>query len=303
MLRVRAWAVSCLAVLAAAGTACAQFERTAKYTELPVMYSEEKALREQGQWLVKVFADPVTAAKDEGERLATLLDKPSYEIPALQQSDASALRAEIASIMVEKARMDPMFEAVVTIARMNWEDRGAAAQAAAMFCNAVRAYAKQFPAAAEVGREILLTYLKDSRAEIRYLAVVCLADAGNPPGGRTMTEALLGFVNGDDAGMAEAAVSELAQLGDVSAVRPLMEKFLALPVDGATMADETASSGGGTPGTPLNQLKFEIAIAVGRLTGVDRFGDLSALYNKERLLAVYDDLAKWWEANKGNYSS
>ena len=304
MADIRVSVFLCLVVLIIAGVAVAQpLVETARYTALPETWAETKMVKEQAGWLVKAFLDPTAVIKEEPDRFLTVLGKTPFDLKTLSQQDAPALRAQLAAVILDLAKYDPGFEAVLTIARTSATDRFLALQSAALLADAVKKYIAQYPRIADPARDILLEDVGQGRDEVKYVAIKGLASCGNAAGSQAATEALIGQLSNKNEAIVEEAAKALGDLGDTSAVRPLMQTFMSIQEDTLpTQGDESdqGKSAQGTPGPPLNEARYQIAITVGQLTGIDRGLTGSNRY-KADVLAKYDDLVTWWDANKDKY--
>jgi hypothetical protein len=300
MVRVRAWGLYCLLALLLSGVASAQLERIPQYTSLPDLYRDQAILQDDAAWMQKAYLDPVATVNQEPDKAAAIFGKSPYDVRDLVLMGPAAIRVLLTPMLVEQSSSDPAFLAVLAIARTKTDDRYLAARAAALLYDTVKARIAQFPKVAEPAREIFLQNLSDQRVEVKYLAINGLALVGNPPGATTVTAALVKELADTNEGFVEAVAAALGALGDKSAVKPLMERFLAIPEDTDTL-DDGLTPTLGEPGPPLNEARLAIAIAVGKLTGIDRQIIGGGIYRRDYVLGKYDELTKWWEANKGNY--
>jgi len=297
MVKVRALLFLCLVVMLFAGTAVAQsWEDTIRYTRKPPDWDTYKKLREEADWLIKGFLDPVAVLNAEPTRFLAELQRPEYELPAVKALSANALRQELCAAIVQKAEYGQIFEAVLTIARTATADKYVAIAQVKLLRDCVNAYIKDYPDVAEPARDILLNDLQDTRDEVKYLATCALGIVKNAPGSRSVTDALLGQLAGKNQAFVEAAAMALGQLGDTAAVRPLIATLASIPDDQDPMLREEETSS-----PPVNEARLQIAVAVEKLTGNKwGFTDLSGV-KKSGLADKYKELAAWWDANKDKY--
>jgi hypothetical protein len=304
MVDVRASVFLCLVVLMVAGVAVAQpLAETARYTALPETWAETKVVKEQAGWLVKAFLDPAAVIKEEPDRFMTVLGKTPFDLKALSQQDAPALRAQLAAVILDLAKYDPGFEAVLTVARTSATDRFLAMQSAALLADTAKKYIAQYPRIADPARDILIEDVRQGRDEVKYVAIKGLASCGNASGSKAVTEALVGQLSNKNEAVVEEAAKALGGLGDMGAVKPLMQTFMSIQEDTLPTEEDQADQGKsvqGTPGPPLNEARYQIAIAVGNLTGIDR-GLTGQNRYKADVIAKYDDLLTWWDQNKNKY--
>lgn len=301
MVMVRASLVVCLAVALLAGAASAQWQsEVIKYTKAPDTYRDWQALDAEGPWLEKVFANPADVLKDEPDRVLALLGKTTYDLPGLRALTQETLRAAVAAAIVKKALYDPGFQTVFKIASTDTDNRFLAVAGIALLCDSVNAYIADYPRVADPAREVALRRINDPRDEVRFLAAKLLGVVKNAPNSRAVTDALIAKLKSPNQGLVDASASSLAAIGDKSAVRPLMEAFLAIPDDTDPLIEEAVGSEAlGTP--QVNGAKFEIAIAVQKLAKPDLGVDSVTGMLRSTLAAKYAELAKWWEENKSSY--
>jgi len=302
MTKFRVSALLCLVVLVA-GYGYGQSFETPKYTNLPPTYLEYKGMKDEAAWYVKAFSDPLTVLKQDQDTVAKYLNLNSWDIRGILQQGAEGARLVVAKSLVSKAQYDPYFEAVMEVAQIKSDNKSFAVQATQVLVDTLRTYVMQYPNIKEPSKTILLARLDDSRMGVRYSAIIGLGYLANSPAPQDVVQALVKQLKEvNDEVITDAAATALGNLGDKSAIKPLMERFLTLPenVDTSTEPDE-ASTSPGMPASdqPLNQARLSIAIAVDKLAGLNLRFD--GLIYKDDVLKRYESLNNWWDENKDSY--
>lgn len=278
----------------------AQDFRTAVYTGAPGDFEEYKFMRAEAAWYQEVFADPATVLKADVDSAVKYLGKPSYEINRLILRGPDFMRSEISRQIVARAQYDPIFGAVLKIAKAETNDRITAIQASQLLVNTLAAYVGPYPGIASHVRDILLDDIESEHFGVRFTAVKGLGYIGSSNSDSEVLAALVGLLSAEEEVLIDAAAAALARIGDKSAVAPLMEAFLSVPEDEdpSVVENEGDLSGERTLGTPLNQARLSIANAVSQIAGLDLV--LVSLERKD-VLQSYETLTAWWEANKEDY--
>jgi len=308
------WSVL-IALLLLLSAPAAHAQRAAKYTELPEYFRDELALREQAEWLLAAWENPTEVMEGQIEKLTAwneagrpedlentgkipeairYLDLQDYEIPRRAIHGDSAIRTILAEKLVELARWDPIFEAVLEIASPSNTERIDAIQSLQLLVDALNNLEGDYPAAFAAACDILME--RRDAENVRF--VVIKGILALPEASRTdeMTSWLIGLLESDEQVIVEKAARTLGEIGAVEAVRPLMEKFISLPEgeDPPTPEDEERVA------EPINQARLAIAVAVSRMTNQQLA--LTRQIDKAALMAQYQELLAWWEANKGSFN-
>ena len=293
--------------LVVAGAAHAQIIKP-DYVKNPERFSDYQDLQQEAAWLLAAWKSPEEAAKKaigdlaqwrkenpsgEKPRFLKYFGLEAYEFEDKAVGSASSLRAFFAAPLVEHAKWDPIFIAVLKISGEASQDRMAAVQNTQLLVNVVEALEEDYPKAFKAAREIFTERINDERSGVRFVAIKGFVALPESYRGTEVAGALIGMLAEDDQLIVAAAAQALGEFGATNAVRPLMERFI-------TIEEGNDPTGGGeTGGGALNQARLEIAKAVNRIarTGLA----LSGSMYRAHLLGEYQKLLEWWEANKGSY--
>jgi len=303
MRKFRASVLACLVVPAFAALAVAQMPETPTYTSNPPTFAELMQLRQDAEWFKKAFVDPKAALKADPAKFRDMLGKNDFDMRTISQQDSPALRLEMKKIIIPKAKYDPFFQVVLDIASVSTQDRFLAVQSVELLDDALKAYVAQYPVCASASRAVLLQRLKDTRDEVKFAAIMGLALVKNAPGSNEVTQALVAELQSKSEVVIDSDASALGALGDVSAVRPLVERFLSLEAGNSTAVEpdyEAAAPNTPTPSNePVNEAKLAIAVAVDKLAGL-KIGFSGQLLRSE-IMQKYAAIEKWWAENKDKY--
>ncbi len=304
------WSVLMVLLLLLSATAYAWPEPD--YTDVPQFYREYQAFQRMAGWILEAWQNPTEVMTAQVEKVAewNAAGRPDDETPeamrylGLQdymvsrravQGD-SAIRGMLAGVLVENARWDPVFAAILEVARPHSENRVEAIQAMRVLVDALNTLEGDHHGAWQAASAIVVEKMEDGRAGVRFMAIngiVALPDAYRT---EQMTQLLISEVAGDEDILIAQAARSLAEIGAVEAVRPLMEKFMALEEgdDPATPAEEETAT------EPINQTRLILADAVERLISLD----LAVKRQPDRasLMARYQELEDWWDANQSQYN-
>jgi len=289
----RWWVLPAMIFLLCAGRAGALEQP--EYTAFPELWRDLQAKRAEADWLLKAYVDPPSAFQ-ETEQVKLYLDIEEYQIERMRQRAEREMRNMIRDELVAEAQWDPVFVAVLEIARENFDERELAINATDLLLRAVRQYVDEYPAVAEPAAEIFFDRLSDGREGVVFVAArgvgVAYAGTGSDEAAGKLTP-LLGF---ESEAIVGAAEESLARIGSKSAVGPLMEALQSL-------SDQTqvARDSGETSSPTINQGKLAVAEAVEQLTDAD-LPPLPQPFTLAQLQEKYQQLIDWWEQNKDRYS-
>lgn len=307
MHKLAAFAVASLMIMAAGAALAGELDFAPRYTGGAASYAQYKEWQGEASWLVKSWADPAAAFKDDRALFAKVTGKNQIEMTALENKDAVALRRVMAETLAAKSGQDPYFEGILKIARTPSSDRILATQSASLLVEGVQKNLAQYKTVAPASRGVFMDYMKDEREGIRYVAMLGLAALGKEAAYPDVVAALMAQLDSSANPMLiEGAARALGETADASAVRPLMVKFIALPAEAPEIEDqdtEAAAPGKPTPGKPINPARLETAIAVQKLAG-QNFGiarQVSGIVYMDSVNRKFDSLSEWWKANEGNY--
>lgn len=303
MMKFRVSVLLCLVLALCVRVGRAEPYDTPQYTSLPETYAEGKLMIVEADWYVKALQDPVNTLLKDTDGIVKYLNMNPLDAKLVAQQGPEPARRVIGRSLVSKTGNDPFFEAVMKVAKMQIEDRAFALQAMQFFVDSVRLQVKQYPKVKDAAKDVLLAKLDDPRPGIRYTATVGLGLLGNSPAPPEVLTALIKQLENSDEVLVGVTADALAQLGDTKAVKPLMERFLSLQENVDTTVDNEDSPpapGAQVPSEqPLNQARLSLAIAVDKLAGLNL--GFSGLTLKDDVLRRYEQLATWWEENKGKY--
>lgn len=309
------WSVL-IALLMLFSAPAAHAQRVAKYTELPEYFRDELALREQAEWLRAAWENPTEVMEAQIEKLTAwnkagrpedhentrkipeairYLDFQDYEISRRAIQGDSSIRTILAERLTELARWDPVFEAVLEIASPSNTERIDVIQSLQLLVDALNNLEGDYPAGFAAARDILMER-RDDEGEVRF--VVIKGVLALPEACRTdeMTSWLIDLLESNEQIIVEKAARALGEIGAVEAVRPLMEKFVSLPEG----EDPPTPEGEERVAEPINQARLAIALTVSRMTNQQLA--LTRQMDKTGLMAQYQELLAWWEANKGSFN-
>jgi HEAT repeat protein len=187
-----------------------------------------------------------------------------------------------------------MFFIVIRIAATDYEKTADAAAATQLLKGSLEALSQDYTGATQAAAAIIERRLADERPAVKFVAIGAVAALGEGERKDALIDKLIGFVGDSDQLIVEESARVLGEVGVKKAVRPLMEKFVAIEENSDPPSAEQDS---GIP--PLNQARFAIAEAVGKITGQDR--RLTRQFNRAGVLAQYEDLLAWWDANNSEY--
>ena len=307
MERTRWLILIALLLLFSAPAALAQ--RVAKYTEVPEYWRDQVELENQAKWLLGAWENPTEVLKAQIDKVAAwnkdgrpeelwkqpealrYLGLQDFEVSRKAVQGDSSIRTILAEQLVELARWDPIFEAVLQIASASGTERIDAIQSLQLLVDALDNLEGDYPAAFAAARDILMER-RDEPGAVRFVAIKGVLAL--PEASRTseMTRWLIDLLESGDQVIVENAAKALGEIRAVEALRPLMETFISLPEgeDPPTPDDEERVA------QPINQARLAIALAVSRIT--DQRLALTGQIDKAGLLAQYQTLLGWWEANK-----